>query len=179
MNAEQREAILIVTAAERIDVAAAGLAEKLNLSVELASTQAAALRLLGRRAYTAVVVDEILTAGDPAGADLLWKNAGLAIPLQFSFALSGTARLERELRAAIARRRHEQQLAALAAAATLDMALKDAVTGFLLESRLALGEENIPPSLAARLRTMEAAAERLRARLSDAPVGGVAAAVRA
>jgi CheY-like chemotaxis protein len=167
-----RAAALIVTALEEMDAMAAALAEGLALTVEIASSRAAALRLLQRRAYAVVVLDQTLAEADAEGADLVWKYAGLAIPLQINFALAGCARLEREIRAALARRQREQQLAALAATAELDAELKNAVTGFLLESRLALEEKDLPAGIECRLRTLAGIANRMRERLSGAGLVG-------
>jgi hypothetical protein len=85
-----------------------------------------------------------------------------------SFALAGSERLEREVRTALARRQREVQLAAAAASAALDTELKNAVTGFLLESQLALAETEIPPQIESRLRTLAAMADRMRVRLGNA-----------
>ena len=93
-----RVAALIVTAMDGIESQAAELAGRLHVTVEIASSRAAALRLLSRRGYAMVVVDQILADSDPEGCDLIWKNAGMAIPLQINFALAGSARLEREMR---------------------------------------------------------------------------------
>lgn len=167
MTGQQRlRAILMVTAVESIEAAAAVLAQRLGAPVEIASTRSSALRLLGRRSYSIVVLDQMLADADPEGADLIWKHAGLAIPVQVSFALAGGARLEREMRSALARRQREQQMAAAAAAAALDAELKNAVTGMLLESQLALAEEGVPPPIEARLRNLAALAEKLRDRIA-------------
>jgi hypothetical protein len=131
----------------------------------VASSRAAALRLLSRRGYAIVVLDQILADSDPQGCELIWKSAGMAIPLQVNFALAGSARLEREMRGALGRREREQQLAITAAAAALDDELKNAITGFLLESQLALAEKNIPPRVESRLRTLAGMADQLRERL--------------
>ena len=176
-NGKANRAALIVTEIDGIEVAAAGLAQRLRLTVEIAATRSAALRLLGRRDYVIVVLDQQLAEADPEGADLICKGAGLAIPLQISFALSGMTRLEREVQAALARRRREQQLAQSAAAASLDAELKNAVTGLLLESQLALAEPGVSPRMEARLRTLAGLAQELRARLTpmaqDGPAVGL------
>jgi hypothetical protein len=44
------------------------------------------------------------------------------------------------------------------------------VTGFLLESQLALTEAGIPPQIESRLRTMAAMADRLRTRLGGGTI---------
>ncbi len=158
-------AVLIVTAIEEIETTAAALAGQLKLTVEIAATRAAAVRLLARRGYSVVVVDQNLAETDAEGADLIWKNAGVAIPLQLNFALAGSARLEREIRAALARREREQVLAVAAARSAVDAELKNAITGILLESQLALAEENLPPRVENRLKTLALMADRLRERL--------------
>jgi hypothetical protein len=162
--------LLMVTPLEGVENTAAALAEKLGFAVDVASTRATALRLLNRRSYTAVILDQMLAEADPEGAELIWKGAGLAIPIPMSFALAGAERVEREVRAALARRRRETQLATEAAAAALDGEIKNAVTGMLLESQLALAENDVPPRLAGRLRTLAGIAGRLRERLAGGPV---------
>jgi hypothetical protein len=142
----------------------------------MVSTRSAALRVLERRAYTLVVMDQQLSEADPEGADLVWKHAGLAMPLQFSFALSGSERLEREIRTAVARRGRERELAGAAALAELDSELKNDVTGLLLESELALAAANVSPEVAGRLQRVRDIAERMRSRLSR-PVAGEASIV--
>ena len=112
-----------------------------------------------------MILDQILADSDPDGADLIWKDAGVAIPLQVNFALAGSARLVREIKAALTRRQREQQLAGAAATAAIDSELKNAITGFLLESRLALAEEGIPPGVESRLRNLAEIADRMRERL--------------
>jgi hypothetical protein len=163
--------VLMVTPLEGVETAAAALAEKLGLAVEVASTRTAALRLLTRRSYAAVILDQMLAEADPEGAELIWKGAGLAIPIPMSFALAGAERVEREVRSALARRRRETLVASAAAAAALDAEIKNAVTCLLLESQLALAEA--PPQIAGRLQTLAGIAESLRRRLA-APAAGAA-----
>jgi hypothetical protein len=152
-----------------MEATAAELAARLGIAVELVSTRAAALRLLDRRTYEVVIFDQMLADADPESAELVWQRTGLAMPIQISFALAGTLRLEREIRSALGRRLREQQLAVAAAAATMDMDVKNAITGLLLESQLALAEEGIPPAVASRLRTVLGIADRLRNRLGMEP----------
>ncbi|MGB6872153.1 MAG: hypothetical protein WBD93_21240, partial [Acidobacteriaceae bacterium] len=81
---------LIVTGAEGVEEIAATVARKLGLTVEVAASRVAALRLLERRSYAIVVLDQILADADPQGADLVWRHTGLAIPLQINFGLAGS-----------------------------------------------------------------------------------------
>lgn len=160
-----RHRVLVVTMIEGIDTKVAEIAEHLAMSIEIAGGRSVALRMLERKSYSVVVLDQMLAETDPDGADLLWRHCGLAVPLQISLSIAGSGRLERELRMALARREREQELACAAAAADLDAQIKNAVTAFLLESQLALKEAGLPPGLESRLQTMLGIANRLRAEL--------------
>lgn len=160
-----RPRILIITPIEGIETTAASLASRLGAIADTAANRSAALRVLERKSYSVVVLDQMLADSDPEGAEVLWKRSGLAVPLQLTLAIAGSARLEREVRAALSRREQEEERAREAAVATLDSDLKNAVTAFLLETQLALREESIPPRVENRLRTIEAVAQRMRAAL--------------
>jgi hypothetical protein len=167
-----RPAALVVSAVDGIESSAAALASRLNLSVVIAATKSTALRMLDRRRFAIVILDQVFADADPDGSELVWRNSGLAIPLQINFALAGSSRVEREVRAALARREREQQLAAAAASAALDSELKNMITGLLLESQLALAEQNLPPQVASRLRTVVGMAGQLRERFIPTTVQG-------
>ena len=124
--------ILIVTGIEGARNCAAVVGAQLGMEVEVAEGRKAALAALRRREFAAVVVDETMAECDPAAAEAIWEHAGLAIPLQINFALSGAARLIREIRAALHRREREQSLARRAAAAAIETELKTTVAGLLL-----------------------------------------------
>jgi hypothetical protein len=111
-------------------------------------------------------VDETMTECDPAAAEAIWEHASLAIPLQINFALSGAARLVREIRAALHRREHEQTLARRAAAAAIETELKTTVAGLLLHSQLALNGCEMPPLVIEKLRVVADLAGSLRQQLS-------------
>jgi hypothetical protein len=126
----------------------------------------AALGALRRREFLAVVVDETMAECDPASAEAIWEHTGLAIPLQINFALSGAARLIREIRAALHRREREQMLARRAAAAAIETELKTTVAGLLLHSQLALNGSEMPPLVVEKLRVVADLAGSLRQQLS-------------
>ena len=169
--------ILIVTGIEGARNLAAVVGTQLGLEVEVAEGRKAALAALRRREFAAVVVDQTMAECDPAAAEAVWERAGLAIPLQINFALSGAARLTREIRAALHRRERDQELARRAATAEIESELKTTVAGLLLHSELALSGSGLPPSLADKLRMVADLAGSLRQQLS-APLsarGGSAA----
>jgi len=157
--------ILLVTAIQGAEACASGLARQLGFPVEIAASRRLGLAALRRAEYSAVIVDEAIAEADPAGADLLWKHSGLAIPMQINFALLSCARLGREVQAALNRRGQEQTLAMRAASSSLENALKSTVTGLLLHSELALAEPSVPPQLASKLQLMVELAGTLRRQL--------------
>jgi hypothetical protein len=158
--------ILIVTGIEGARNCAAVVGAQLGLEVEVAEGRKAALAALRRKEFLAVVVDETMAECDPAAAEAIWEHAGLAIPLQINFALSGAARLTREIRSALHRREREQTLARRAATAAIETELKSTVAGLLLHSQLALSGTETSTPLAEKLRVVADLAGSLRQQLS-------------
>src|ERR1039458_5828422 len=159
--------ILMVTGIEGARNCAAVVGAQLGMEVEVAEGRKAALAALRRREFAAVVMDETMAECDPSAAEAVWERAGLAIPLQINFALSGAARLIREIRAALHRREREQMLARRAAAAAIESELKTTVAGLLLHSQLALSGADIPSPVAERLRMVADLAGNLRQQLNS------------
>ena len=157
--------ILMVTGIEGARNCAAAVGAQLGMEVEVVEGRNAALVAL-RREFSAVVVDETMAECDPAAAEAIWDRSGLAIPLQINFALSGAARLTREIRAALHRREREQMQARRAATAAIETELKTTIAGLLLHSELALSGCDVPTSVADRLRTVADLATSLRKQLS-------------
>ncbi len=169
--------ILMVTGIEGAQNCAGVVGAQLNLEVEVAAGRRAALAALRRREFLVLVIDESLAECDPAAAEKICELAGLAIPMQINFAISGAARLIREIRAALHRREREQTLARRAAAAAIETELKTTVAGLLLHSQLALNGAGVPAAVADRLRTVADLAGNLRQQL-NAPLDAQIAARR-
>jgi len=158
--------ILIVTGIEGARNCAAAVGAQLKTEVDVVEGRKDALAALRRREYDAVVVDETMAECDPSAVEAIWSRTGLAIPLQINFALSGAARLVREIRAALHRREREQTLAHRAAAAAIENDLKTTIAGLLLQSELALSASEISNPLADKLRIVAKLAANLRQQLS-------------
>ena len=158
--------ILMVTGIEGARNCAAVVGAQLEMEVEVAEGRKAALSALRRREFAAVVVDDTMAECDPAAAEAIWERAGLAIPIQINFALSGAARLIREIRSALHRREREQTLARRAAAAAIETELKTTVAGLLLHSQLALSDSEMTSPLAEKLRVVADLAGNLRRQLN-------------
>jgi CheY-like chemotaxis protein len=135
----------------------------LHAQIFTATQQREALAFLRRHECTLVLIDENLAYNDPAAADLLYQSAGTAMVLEVNFAISGTPRILRQVRAALLRRTHDQERARLAVLALLQNELNDALAGLLLESQLAL--RNASPATEPKLRNLVHLADNLRERL--------------
>jgi hypothetical protein len=159
--------ILIVTGIEGARNCATVVGAQLGMEVEVAEGRKAALTALRRCEFSAVVVDETMAECDPAAAEAIWEHAGLAIPMQINFALSGASRLVREIRAALHRREREQALARRAATAAIETELKSTVAGLLLHSQLALSSSEVSSPIADKLRVVADLAGSLRQQLNS------------
>jgi len=162
--------ILIVTGMEGAENCAVTLVKLLGPDCEgceVAQGRKAAVSALKRTEFAAVVVDEGIIDSDAAGAELIWENAGLAIPVQVNFALAGAQRLAREIRMALNRCERERALAREAAAAAMDSELKSTVAGLLLHSQLALADREISLPMREKLRVVADLAGSLREQLAS------------
>ena len=157
--------MLLVTNIPGAENCAAAITRQLGLGVELAASGRAALAALRRREYAVVVLDENQTEADPAGADVLWQQAGLAIPIQVNLAISGSGRLLREIRAALQRREREQALALRAATQVIGGEINTTITGLLLQTQLMLSEPTVPTALLPKLEQVAQLAGTLRQQL--------------
>lgn len=158
--------ILMVSGIDGVRNCADVVAKQLGMDVEVAEGRKTALAALRQREFAAVVVDETIAECDPAAADAIWERAGLAIPLQINFALSGASRLIREIRAALHRREREQALAQRAAAVAVETEIKTTVAGLLLHSQLALSSSDASSQVAEKLRMVASLAGDLRRQLN-------------
>jgi signal transduction histidine kinase len=157
VSAVQR--VLLISALSGAKNCAAAIMQQMGLDVEVVPGRREAMDALRAGSFAAVIVEDALAEGDPRGAEVLWKMAGLAIPMQVNFALTGSARLIRDLRAALARRD---------ALRAVESELRNTISGLLLHTQLALRESPPSPQLEQRLRLMAELAENLKQRL-DVP----------
>ncbi|MHB2008516.1 MAG: hypothetical protein ACYCOX_10775 [Acidobacteriaceae bacterium] len=163
------QTVLLVTATSGAENCAAAIGRQLGLTVEVAADRRAALALLRRREYAVMVLDESLVEADPAGSEVLWQQAGLAVPLQVNLGISGCNRVLREVRAALQRREREMSLAMRAAAQVMEGEMNTTITGLLLLTQLALEEPTLPPNIAVKLRQVVELASVLRDQLRTPP----------
>ena len=159
------QTVLLVTGMSGAENCAATIGRQLGLTVELAENRRAALAALRRREFSVIVLDESLVEADPAGAEVLWQQAGLAVPIQVNLGISGCNRILREVRAALQRRDRELSLAMRAAVQLMEGEMNTTITGLLLQTQLALQEPALPPGTAVKLRQVVELAGVLRDQL--------------
>jgi signal transduction histidine kinase len=141
------------------------LEQELRVKVEFAATRRDGLTALRRGEFGVVVVEEALAESDTAWAQQVWELARFAVPLQLNFAISGCARVGREVKAALTRRDGEQAMARRAVASEMESGLRTSLTGLLLQSELALQEPSVSATLAPKLRHVVELAGAIRDRL--------------
>ena len=163
------QTVLLVTGMSGAENCASAIGRQLGVAVEVAENRRAALTALRRREYSVMVLDESLVEADPAGAEVLWQQAGLAVPIQVNLGISGCNRVLREVRAALQRRERELSLAMRAAAQIMEAEMNTTLTGLLLQTQLALDEPMLPSSTAVKLRQVVELAGALRDQLRTPP----------
>jgi hypothetical protein len=164
------QTVLLVTTMSGAENCAAAIGRQLGLSVEVAENRRMALAALRRRDYAVMVLDESLVEADPAGAEVLWQQAGLAIPIQVNFGISGCNRVLREVRAALQRRERELSLAMRAAVQIMEGEMNTTLTGLLLQTQLVLEEPTLAPGTVVKLRQVVELAGVLRDQIRHSPV---------
>ncbi len=157
--------VLIISVMDGAENCARTISLQVGARVEVAANRKEGLAALRRTHFAVVVVEESLAEADTDWAEQVWDLAALAMPVQVNFAISGCARLGRDVKAALLRKDGEQAVARKAAFAEIENDLKSTVTGLLLESQLALNEPAIPPALEPKLRHLVELAGALRDRL--------------
>ena len=167
-RASKHRMILLITTSPRVGECATAIERATGESAHTASNFRRALRLLRQQEYDAIVVDQCLPDSESEGGEMLPALSGSAVLIFMNLAISGTERVVRDVRAALHRRDQEQRVAMQAAERILSSEIKDALTGILLSSQLALNEPALPPAAEAKLRSVCELAEQVRSRLEHA-----------
>ena len=160
--------ILVVTPNLAAEDCAEALRQATSEEIVMAASLGEAATLLRTESYLAVVLDQYLLETEPDETETVMRNLGTAIPLQVNLAISGGARLAREVRAAVQRRQREQAAARQAAANTLQSELNGTVTALLLSCELALGAPDLPLAATEKLESTHELVKKLRSQLESA-----------
>jgi hypothetical protein len=158
--------ILLIWPSERAQDCAATIERTFQQPVRVVANLHEACERLQNEEYSAVLIDQWITEGEPGQADFLFHHLGTAAPVFVNFGISGIERAVRELRAAFNRRGRETMLARHNARIALRDELKDDLTALLLSCGMALGEPGLSEVTITRLRDIEEAANRIRHKLT-------------
>jgi hypothetical protein len=159
--------ILVVTPNLAAEECAEALHQTTSEEVVVAASLREAASLLRSESYLAVVLDQFLLETEPDETETVMRHLGTAIPLQMNLAIIGGARLGREVRAALQRRRREEMAARRAAVGTLQCELNGTVTALLLSCELALNVPGLPTAATEKIESAHELVKKLRSQLES------------
>lgn len=159
--------ILLVTSGHRRAECGSALEKATGESVEVCETVRKATALLRNHEYTAVVLDDPMVESDGEALDTLLNHLGLAVPVYVNLAVSNADRIARQLRLAVRRHRESRLIALRAAELQLRSEIRDAVTGILLSTELAMRVPEVPADVLEKLTSVFQLASNVRQRLES------------
>jgi hypothetical protein len=157
--------ILLITASPNGVECANAVQKATRQATLIAGSVERAAKMVRSGDYSALLIDASLIELDLLGEETLWRHAANAIPVWINMAVSSNERIVREVQIALKRRSREGQIAMEAARASVRNDLRDAITGILLSSEMALQEPALPPNVATRLRSLCELARKVKTRL--------------
>ena len=161
--------ILLITALAKALDCAAALQEVTAEPVQVAARLHEAVAQLQAHEFSAVILDQLLLDAEPDDVETIFKHIGTAVPVYSNFAVSGIERVSRELRSAVHRRKRELLIARQEAEQELRSELKGTITALLLSCEMALGVPDLPLLAETKMRSVDALAREMRAKLGVTP----------
>jgi hypothetical protein len=160
-----RDMILLISCLSEARNCIQALEEVSQEPVELCSELHEAIPRLSTQEFSAVILDQFLLEAEPDHGEAIFKNLGSAVPVCVNLAITGIARLGRELRSALRRRRREVLAAKQDAQQALRHEVNDTVTALLLSCEMALRVPDLPAQAASKMHDVEALAREVSAKL--------------
>jgi hypothetical protein len=157
--------ILLITPSARAQDCAQALHEATSETAHVAATLRQASAQLRSEEYSAVVVDQSLLEAEPDESDMVLQHLGTAIPVYVNFAISGIARVTRDLRVALRRRKREDLVARREAELGLRNELKGTVTALLLSCEMLLQIPDLSPAAESKMHALHQLAQDMRSKL--------------
>src|ERR1700690_1921284 len=157
--------ILLITPSGRAQDCAQALQEATSETAHVAATLRQASTQLRAEEYSAVVVDQSLLEAEPDESEMVLQHLGTAIPVYVNFAISGIARVVRDLRVALHRRKREDLVARREAELGLRNELKGTVTALLLSCEMLLQVPDLPPAAESKMHALHQLAQDMRSKL--------------
>jgi CheY-like chemotaxis protein len=159
--------LLLVTSNQRRAECGAALEQAIGESVEVCDSLRRAAAMLRSQEFSAVLLDDPMAEAEGDALESLNGNLGMAIPVYVNLAVSNAERIARELRLARRRSQESRLIAIRAAESQLRSEIRDAVTGILLSTELAMRMPEVPPEALERLSSVCQLASTIRARLDS------------
>jgi arsenate reductase-like glutaredoxin family protein len=159
--------ILLVTSSNRRLECGNVLEQTIGESVEVCETVRKAASMLRNNEYSAVILDDPMAEVEGDALESLLHNLGLAVPVYVNLAISNAERIAREVRLAMRRNRESRLIAIRAAEQQLRSEMRDAVTGILLSTQLAMRTPEMPTDALEKLASVCQLASTIRARLES------------
>ena len=160
--------VLIVTAIEGAENLARALSREADAVVEIARSRRAALARLRRDPVTAVLLDTSLPDAEMTTSEMLWQNAGGAVPIEINLSVLGATGVVRLLRNLLAGREQAEALGRREATTAVAQELQSTITSLLLQSDLMLLDKALSPEMANKVREVKDLTDTLRLRLRSA-----------
>lgn len=157
--------ILMVTSAKAGPEFAKVLEAQLGETVELADSVRKAATMARNGDYTALVLDDPMVETELDALDALLNNTGIAVPVYVNMAICSAERMVREIKNALRRDGEARLVAIRAAESLLRSEIRDAVTGILLTTELALKIPELPEDAEEKMRSVCNLAAQIRTRL--------------
>ena len=159
--------ILLVTSSSRRLECGNALEQTIGESVEVCESVRKAASMLRNNEYSSVILDDPMVEVEGEALESLLNNLGLAVPVYVNLAISNAERIARELRLAMRRNRESRIIAIRAAEQQLRSEIRDAVTGILLSTQLAMQSPEMPTDAVEKLASVCQLASTIRARLES------------
>ncbi len=156
---------MIVTSAAAAVSCAKVLEGALNESTEIADSVRRAASMARNNDYTAILLDDPMVETEMDALDSLLQNAGMAVPVYVNLAICSAQRLVREVKSALRRHEEARLVAIRAAESLLRSEIRDAVTGILLSTELALKVPELPIDAEQKMKSVCHLATQIRSRL--------------
>ncbi|HXY02275.1 MAG TPA: hypothetical protein VEI49_01805 [Terriglobales bacterium] len=160
--------ILLLSSLGKAKDCAQALEEASQEKVALCPTVEDAIEKLQTQEFSAVIVDQLLLDSGLDHDEVICKHLGSAVPVYANFAISGVARVVREFRCALDRRKREVLDARENAVQSLRQELKDTITALLLCCQMALKVPQLPEEAEGKMHDVEVLAKALSAKLTAA-----------
>jgi hypothetical protein len=159
--------ILLVTSSNRRAECGTALEHSIGESVEVCESVRKAASMLRNNEYSSVIMDDPMVEVEGDALESLLNNLGLAVPVYVNLAISNAERIARELRLAMRRNRESRMIAIRAAESQLRSEIRDAVTGILLSTQLAMRTPEMPADAMEKLTSVCQLASTIRSRLES------------